>query len=377
MKAIEDYGTSSTQLDDDEDALRNRENDMTQGLTIERQTNLELAILSTINEIRVLKSVLENDLQNKIIDLSTFYQKHFKHNQVDNILMPFYVNMHSAALSEASENSISIDQVTIKGKTAGEIDALKTLQSLEEQWNKLLLQVDESLPELAEEEEKDPGEYLDAEKISLIDCERNQNVTLDDLLSPKYGRFTLFVLIRFFGCSVCLDHVRELVTRADEFEAKLVNIVIVCKGRREGGAKWKQLTGVTFPVLADETGAFVRCFHFGVSVWKMNNSKEFHARAMVRASGDDEFKAFVDDELHEFYQLGGNVVLDTKGKVIYVFKSAGLDERPTADELLRNIPKVEIDPFVRQRVEEDKIELNGGVMPQTAEKSGCSSCTIL
>lgn len=85
----------------------------------------------------------------------------------------------------------------------------------------------------------------------------------------------------------------------------------------------------------------------------------------------------MDDELHEFYQLGGNVVLDCKGKVIYVFKSIGFDERPSADELLENIPKAEIDPFVRQRVEEDKIELNGGVVPPKARKSACSSCAVL
>jgi hypothetical protein len=43
-----------------------------------------------------------------------------------------------------------------------------------------------------------------------------------------------------------------------------------------GAAKWKQLTGVTFPVLADENGEFVRNLHFGVSVWNMSNTKHFN-----------------------------------------------------------------------------------------------------
>lgn len=42
------------------------------------------------------------------------------------------------------------------------MDAIRALQLIEQQWDNLLLQIDERLPELAEEEQADPGEYVDA-----------------------------------------------------------------------------------------------------------------------------------------------------------------------------------------------------------------------
>jgi hypothetical protein len=100
---------------------------------------------------------------------------------------------------------------------------------------------------------------------------------------------------------VCYEHVCSLVERAKEFETKLVNIVVVCKGSRAGpfcfvfmknspikqcnfciclmhicdylgGLKWMKLAGVTFPLLADEKGDFVKFFHFGADVFNLCNT---------------------------------------------------------------------------------------------------------
>lgn len=104
MKAKQDDGTSTTVVDDDEDKSGNR--GKIKPTTENQQTSLELAILSTINEIRTMKATLEEDLHNKKIDLSTFYQKYFKHHQIDNILMPVYANMYAVAKLDASDGSI-------------------------------------------------------------------------------------------------------------------------------------------------------------------------------------------------------------------------------------------------------------------------------
>ncbi len=36
-------------------------------------------------------------------------------------------------------------------------------------------------------------------EVELVDCERQQPVTLRALLNPNLGKYTLFILLRFFG----------------------------------------------------------------------------------------------------------------------------------------------------------------------------------
>uniref|UniRef100_A0A914VUT4 Uncharacterized protein n=1 Tax=Plectus sambesii TaxID=2011161 RepID=A0A914VUT4_9BILA len=328
-------------------------------------SELETALLQTIKKMNGTFTKLSSEFQKPATNLTTFYEKHFKQEQLIDSILPLYVKMYRVANRPSWAEVFDDDQRGAVG-TPGELRAAKELQSLEERWDQLMVQIDEAMTAMWQMHEKNYVDFLDIGAINLVDCERMVNVSLRDLSNSKYGRHTLFVLLR-----------------ENEFQAKLVNIVIVCKGSKEGGAKWKQITGVTFPVLADETGDFVRSLHFGVSVWNMCKTKKFNGRGRKRAAGITEFKAFVDDKMHDFYQLGGDVIIDSKGKLLYVFKSKNSDDRPPVDELLETIPKADIDPFHvgRQKTLEVVVEKQGARQQQqrspTSSSGLCGSCNVM
>lgn len=93
-----------------------------------------------------------------------------------------------------------------------------------------------------------------------------------------------------------------------------------------------------------------------------------------------EFKAFVDDKMHDFYQLGGDIVVDAKGKLLYVFKSKNSDDRPSVDELLETIPKADTDPFQVGRHNNTLavvVESQGQGFQQRGRSNLCGSCSIM
>lgn len=130
---------------------------------------------------------------------------------------------------------------------------------------------------------------------------------------------------------------RNLQENAEKFRKKLCNIVIVCKGSREAGKKWKQLAGVDFPILADEHAQFVKAFKFSTSLWNTCRTFMRCSKAeLLRESGRFELMA---DEKRDIFQLGGEVLMDAKGKIKYLHKCQTSDDRPPCSELLQLIPK--------------------------------------
>lgn len=122
----------------------------------------------------------------------------------------------------------------------------------------------------------------------------------------------------------------------DEFVKKLCNIIIICKGTKEAGKKWKQLAGINFPILADEKAEFIKAFKFSSSLWNTCRTFVRCAKAeILKQSGRLEFLA---DEKRDIFQLGGEVLMDAKGKVKYLHKCQTSDDRPSCAELLRLIP---------------------------------------
>uniref|UniRef100_A0A914X5M6 Uncharacterized protein n=1 Tax=Plectus sambesii TaxID=2011161 RepID=A0A914X5M6_9BILA len=274
-------------------------------------SELETALLQTIKKMNGTFTKLSSEFEKPAINLTAFYEKHFKQEQLIDSILPLYVKMYRVANRPSWAEIYDDDQRGAVG-TPGELKAVKELQSLEERWDRLMVQIDEAMTAMWQMNEKNYVDFLDI-----------------------------------------------------------------------GGAKWKQITGVTFPVLADETGDFVRSLHFGVSVWNMCKTKKFNGRGRKRAAGITEFKAFVDDKMHDFYQLGGDVIIDAKGKLLYVFKSKNSDDRPPVDELLETIPKADIDPFHvgRQKTLEVVVEKQGARQQQqrspTSSGGLCGSCNVM
>ena len=57
------------------------------------------------------------------------------------------------------------------------------------------------------------------------------------------------------------------------------------------------------------------------------------------ASGDlSRFQYMVDDEQRDLYSTGGDILMDCKGNILYVYRSKTLDDRPAIQEILDAIP---------------------------------------
>jgi hypothetical protein len=97
------------------------------------------------------------------------------------------------------------------------IDAIRALQATEKNWNHLMKEIDDCMKALWRATERDYVNVTDIGtvcnllttifllyyeafiwlgRVKVIDCESSKVVTLREVLSARYGRYTLFVLIR-------------------------------------------------------------------------------------------------------------------------------------------------------------------------------------
>lgn len=107
--------------------------------------------------------------------------------------------------------------------------------------------------------------------------------------------------------------------------------MVVCKGTKEGGKKWRQLIGLHLPVLADERGEFIAAFHFPISVWNIARTSE---RCQLAATIKASEAGMLDDAQKDLYQLGGEVLLNNRGRLLYIHKCQSTEDRPVWSHLL-------------------------------------------
>lgn len=87
---------------------------------------------------------------------------------------------------------------------------------------------------------------------------------------------------------------------------------------------------VPLPILIDDSRATYRAYGLGRgSVWKVWGPKIWWAYAKLIRRGRPVGRA-TEDTL----QLGGDFVVDRDGTLVYAFRSADPDDRPTVDDLL-------------------------------------------
>ena len=116
--------------------------------------------------------------------------------------------------------------------------------------------------------------------------------------------------------------------RLAEFGGAPVALITFTKPRNLRG--FRRRLGLAYPVLADETRAVYRAYGLPRGswwrVWGVNSVRAYgrllrRGRRLERPRGDT-------------LQLGGDFVVDRDGRVAYVYRSRGPDDRPSVDDLL-------------------------------------------
>lgn len=124
-----------------------------------------------------------------------------------------------------------------------------------------------------------------------------------------------------------------------EFAKKRCNILLVCKGSKEGGRKWQSLIDVHFPLFADERGDFVETLNLHRrSYWNICQTMVRNDFASVILAG--QTLPPLPDPFHDLFQLGADLLVDSNGRVIFAYLCNGSTDWSTSDDILAQMTNV-------------------------------------
>ncbi len=147
-------------------------------------------------------------------------------------------------------------------------------------------------------------------------------------LSDHRGRPVVLIFHRHLACLPCQEHAVAVSDRIAEFGDAAVVLVTFTHPRNLRG--FRHRLGLAYPVLADEDRAVYRAYRLGRGawwrVWGLGTMRAYGRllRAGRRAAlpqGDT-------------LQLGGDFVIDPRGRIACAYRSTGPADRPSVDALL-------------------------------------------
>ena len=128
----------------------------------------------------------------------------------------------------------------------------------------------------------------------------------------------------------CREHVARLRDHQREIEAAGATIAAVGLGGREYAASFRAETGITFPLLIDETRAAYRAAGLRKgTIWELLLPFNVAARTRAKREGHRQHKLGKDP-----FQLGGTFVFAPGNRDLYVHRAKTYGDVATAEELL-------------------------------------------
>jgi peroxiredoxin len=107
-------------------------------------------------------------------------------------------------------------------------------------------------------------------------------------------------------------------------------VVLITFTRRRNLHGFRRRLGLSYPVLADETRVAYRAYGLGRGSWR-----QVWGRSTLKAYGRllraGRWPRLPTEDTR---QLGGDFVVDPDGRVVYAYRSAGPDDRPSVDDLV-------------------------------------------
>jgi len=116
--------------------------------------------------------------------------------------------------------------------------------------------------------------------------------------------------------------------RLEEFGDAEIAVVLFTRQRNLRGYRSRYVDPLS--VITDEDRAIYRAFSLGSgSLWQVWGPKVWLKYAQLLRGG-----ASFEKPTEDTSQLGGDFVIGRDGRLVYVFRSKGPDERPSVDDLL-------------------------------------------
>ena len=130
-----------------------------------------------------------------------------------------------------------------------------------------------------------------------------------------------------------MEHIRELEEHQEEFHRLGCKVVAVHYYKMENLEKWRNYTKCQHQIIADPQRLLYKLFGVGRpparrSQWSIRSTNLYASR---HASGVD---AYADTELGDALQLGGDVIVDDTGRVVFNYRSTWPPDRVSAKDLI-------------------------------------------
>lgn len=123
--------------------------------------------------------------------------------------------------------------------------------------------------------------------------------------------------------------------RHEEFEARGARIVAIGMGVPEMAAHFRDERGVTFPLIVDHSKETYRALEMKRgNLWEVSGPQNWGRFAKGILTGHGVDLRPKQDPL----QMGGAIVVDAGGEILYTFRASAAKETPDPEELLAALP---------------------------------------
>ncbi|XP_033498299.1 uncharacterized protein LOC117266957 isoform X1 [Epinephelus lanceolatus] len=210
-------------------------------------------------------------------------------------------------------------------------EAVRDFEQLEVRWDAFLQRLDDELQLSAKILDREHQPRCISPDISLIDARTGGTATLGNYLGK--GKKILLVLIRQFSCLLCRLHLKDLEKNQRSLDANSVEVVVVSFGCQEGASHWLQETNCPYDMLLDRDRKMYTAFGLGASLTKVLNFSNMllYAEYVV---DNMEFPRGLQSIQDDMFQLGGDFVLDERGRVLFSHCCQSPIDRPSMEDIL-------------------------------------------
>lgn len=120
-----------------------------------------------------------------------------------------------------------------------------------------------------------------------------------------------------------------------EFEDRRTRILIIGFEKEERARDWMQRAQVDFPFLIDIDRAVYRAYGLERSILRSWHPRIlwFYFKRFIKGKGVPIFRA-------DPTQLGGDILIDRKGRIRQIFPSKDAMDRPSVEQLLGAIDRI-------------------------------------
>ena len=146
------------------------------------------------------------------------------------------------------------------------------------------------------------------------------------------GRTCLLVFLRHFGCIGCTQRVDRLTPRLKELSTLGLQILFISNGKPQhiaGFAERHQLADKPVSIYTDPELASFRALALKRSVWGVFGVRGLYQRARALGRGYQQHDRQGDD-----WQQGGDLLLDSKGIIVYLQRSRYLGDDSDPSDLV-------------------------------------------